>query len=101
MKNKNNEDIIVFMDEDATYCVIAGTDDKVEAEKALRETELEWFGEGYENAEGKMNMDDFGLVDMLEGERDGETYYYWGKKSDKKIFDKEYKLIKGFMAYIS
>ena len=37
-------EIYAFMDENADYVVIVGTNDRVAAEKALRETEEEWFG---------------------------------------------------------
>ena len=59
-----NNEIHVFQDENADYCVIVGTADRAQAEAALRKQEDEWFGplEGRDpdsEIEKPMSMDGF------------------------------------------
>lgn len=37
-----NKNILVFMDDNAQYCAIVGTNDIKEAETTLRKQEVEW-----------------------------------------------------------
>lgn len=85
---------IVFMDEDANYCVIAGTNDKEVAEKALREQEEEWYGKDHE--EKPLDFNEFYPADILYGEVNGEPMYYWGPK-DKIKFNGPYENLEGFV----
>ena len=87
--------IQVFMDDDANYCVIAGTNDRVEAEKALRETEEEWYGKDHE--EKPLAIEEFYSVDIFYGQVNGEPFYYWGDKSKMK-FEGEVENLEGFVA---
>ncbi len=96
MGNKNNKEIIVFMDDDANYCVIVGTEDRDEAEKALRETENEWYGDNHEEA--PIPIDDFYMADIYYGELNGEPFYYWGPKEKIKFPEHSYELLPGFVA---
>jgi len=84
------------MDEDANYCVIVGTNDRKEAEKALRENEEMWYGKDYE--EKPIPMDDFGLADIYYGkQKNGEDGYYWGDKPNE-FFEGKYETEDGFVA---
>lgn len=88
--------IDVFMDDDANYCVITGTTDRSEAEKALRKQEIGWYGENHE--EKPIPIDDFYLADILYGEKSGEGFYYWGHEPLGKFDDNKYEIIEGFIA---
>jgi len=85
-------EIYAFMDENADYVIIVGTDDRVAAEKALRKTEEEWFGKledrnPDDQAEQPISMDDFSAADIHVGTYKGEEgVYYWGD-SPQKFFD--------------
>lgn len=96
MKNKKGEQVIVFQNESADYCVIVGTDDKGEAEKALREQEEEWYGKDHE--ERPIPMDDFYSADILYGEKDGEDYYYWGRHPKPHFDGGKVEILAGFVA---
>ncbi|MDZ4227861.1 MAG: hypothetical protein U1E54_01305 [Candidatus Levybacteria bacterium] len=90
------ENIIVFTDEDANYCVIVGTDDRGEAEKALREQEEEWYGKDHE--EKPIPMEDFYSADIFYGEKNGEDYYYWGHEPKKHFDGGKVEILEGFVA---
>ena len=91
------KEIFVFMDEDADYCVIVGTNDKKEAEKALRNTEVEWYGKDHE--ENPLPIDDFYLADIYHGkQKNGDDgSYYWGNKPEE-FFEGSYTTEEGFVA---
>lgn len=84
------------MDDDANYCVIVGTDDKGEAEKALREQEEEWYGKDHE--EKPIPIEDFYSADILYGEKNGEGFYYWGHEPFGKFDDNKCEIMEGFVA---
>lgn len=66
-----------FVVEDENYVVILGTNDRVEAEKALREAEVSWYGENHE--EPQLDFEQFGLADVHRGTHKGEEdTLYWG-----------------------
>jgi len=93
---KKTKTIEVFMDDDANYCVIIGTTDRTEAEKALRENEEMWYGKDHE--EKPIPIDDFGLADIYYGkQKNGEDSYYWGDKP-KEFFEGKYETEEGFVA---
>ena len=92
-----NNDIFVFTDEDASYCIIVGTTDKAKAEKALRETEIEWYGENHE--EESIPFEDFYLATIYYGTKDKEDgCYYWGENPEKWFDDGHFETIDGFIA---
>lgn len=90
------ENIEVFMDEDANHCIIIGTNDIGEAEKALREQEKEWYGEKHE--EEPIPIDDFGRADIFKGEKNGEDYYYWGHDPLGKFDNNKWEILEVFVA---
>lgn len=97
MNKKTKKEISVLMDEDANYCVIVGTNDIKEAEKALRKQEIEWYGERHE--EKPIPIEDFYLADIYYGrpKGDSEDGYYWGTKPEE-FFEGSYKTEEGFIA---
>ena len=96
MKNtKTGEEIYVFEDEDANWCVIVGTNDIKKAEKALRETEIEWYGENHE--EEPLLIDDFYPATIFYGkQKNGEDGYYWGQEPHE-FFEGKYEKEDGFI----
>ena len=84
------------MDEDANYCIIIGTSNKVEAEKALRKAEIEWYGENHE--EEPIPFEDFYLADIYSGKKDKEDGYYFGKEPEKWFDGGKFETEKGFIA---
>ena len=92
-----SEQIEVFMDEDANYCVIVGTDNRGIAEKALRENEDMWYGKDHE--EEPIPIEDFSLADIYYGKskQGEEESYYWGD-NPKEFFEGDYETEKGFVA---
>jgi hypothetical protein len=94
------KEINVFMDDDARYCAIVGTTNKVEAEKALREQEEEWYGKNHE--EKPIPFIDFGAMTFRVGEKNGETLYDWSDKNPSEVFDGgKFEKIDGFLAALS
>ena len=96
-KNTKKEKPVVMMDDDANYCVIVGTKSKKEAEKALREAEIEWYGKDHE--EDPLKIEDFYIADIYSGKQkvnSEEGMYYWGIEPDK-FFEGKYKTEKGFV----
>lgn len=98
--NKNEDGVFAFMDEEGDYCVIVGTNDRVRAEKVLRDVEDEWYGKNHE--EKPIPMDDFSHGDIYYGIKKGEEGYYWGDKDPKDFFDDgKYVKTEGFIAVVS
>jgi hypothetical protein len=97
------KNISVFQDENANYCVIVGTDDRVEAEAALRKQEDEWFGplaqrDPDNELEKPMNMDDFVAGDIYHGTYKGEECHYWGDDPAAYFDGGKYTTEPGFIA---
>lgn len=68
----------IFVTEDENYIVIVGTNDRVAAEKALRDAEVTWYGENHE--EPQLDFEQFALCDIYRGTKDGEeNTVYWGE----------------------
>ena len=84
MKNtKTGEEIYVFEDEDANWCVIVGTNDIKKAEKALRETEIEWYGENHE--EEPLLIDDFYPATIFYGKQKNMSTLQYVKPTDEQL----------------
>ncbi len=89
-------EIYVFQDENADYCIIAGTNDRDAALRALRKTEDEWFGENH--TEEKLDINEFSAADIYHGTKNDEDGYYWGADDPAKYFDGgKYEKLDGFV----
>ena len=85
------------MDDNGDYCVIVGISDINEAEKALRRTEREWYGQ--EHTEPPLAIEDFSAADIYHGTKNGEDCYYWGNNDPAIYFDNgKYERERGFIA---
>lgn len=99
----DTQQISVFQDEYGSYCVITGTKDRGAAEKALRETETEWYGAESERSgeyEAPIPMDKFYVSEIYYGKYKGEEAYYWGNKPDQHFDDGKYTTEDGFVAVL-
>jgi hypothetical protein len=89
--------ILVYEDDDANWCIIVGTNDRDKAEKALRETEDEWYGKPH--MEESMLMDDFSAATIYCGTKNKqEDTYYWGDKPEEWFDDGKFTTEDGFIA---
>ena len=84
-----------YVVESEDFIAIVGTNDRKVAEVALREAEVEWYGENQEEAQ--LDIEKFSLADIYFGEHKGEEMHYWG--NDPQIFfdGGKYETIEGFI----